>query len=53
MASGTSRQDRAGNKTFIAALPTELLQLVCSFLDDPDDLAACHMVDTRCVCMLQ
>jgi hypothetical protein len=50
MAPGTSKQDGAG--TSIAALPAELLQLFCSFLDDPDDLASCHMVDTRCISML-
>jgi hypothetical protein len=47
MASG-ARQDGAANKTSVLALPAELLELTCSFLEDPDDLASCHMVHTRC-----
>ena len=30
------------------ALPTEILELICRFLEDADDLASCHMVHTRC-----
>ena len=43
-----ARQDGAGHKTSVLALPVELLELICSFLEDADDLASCHMVDTRC-----
>lgn len=46
-------QTAAGNKTSVLALPAEILELIYSFLEDADDVASCHMVDTRCVCMLQ
>jgi hypothetical protein len=32
----------------LTALPWDILQHICSFLDDAEDLASCHMVDTRC-----
>jgi hypothetical protein len=43
-------QKGADHKMSIFALPPELLQHICSFLHDPDDLANCHLVDTRCMC---
>lgn len=33
----------------MSSLPSDVLQRICSFLEDPDDLASCHLVDTRCV----
>ena len=47
-----SRQDDTRNNVTLVALPPDMLQHICSFLEDPDDLARCHMVDTRCACSL-
>jgi hypothetical protein len=33
----------------VVALPPEILQRILGFLQDPDDLASCHMVNTRYV----
>ena len=33
----------------IVALPSEVLERIFGFLEDPDDLASCHMVCTRYV----
>jgi hypothetical protein len=38
----------ANSKISIGMLPAEILQHICSLLQDPDDLASCHSVDTRC-----
>jgi hypothetical protein len=46
------RQDDAVSTMSVLTLPPEMLQLVCTFLEDPDDLASCHMVHTRSVCKL-
>jgi hypothetical protein len=42
-----AQQHGAGTTTPMTALPPELLQHICSLLKDPDDLASCHLVDTR------
>ena len=42
-----ARQDDVVNTMSVLTLPPEMLQLVCTFLEDPDDLASCHMVHTR------
>lgn len=47
MASG-AWQDGAGNKTSVVALPSDILQHIYSFFEDPTDVTSCHMVDTRC-----
>lgn len=31
----------------MSELPLELLQDICRLLEDPDDLASVHLVDTR------
>ena len=38
----------ADSKTSVGDLPPEILQHICSLLHDPDDVANCHLVDTRC-----
>ena len=38
----------AGNKTSVVALPSDILQHIYSFFEDPTDVTSCHMVDTRC-----
>ena len=40
-------QHGADSRTSIGAVPPELLEHICSLLPDPDDLASCHLVDTR------
>jgi hypothetical protein len=37
----------ADTKVSVRSLPSDVLQRICSFLEDPDDLASCHVVDTR------
>ena len=40
----------ADTKVSVSSLPSDVLQRICSFLEDPDDLASCHLVDTRYTC---
>jgi hypothetical protein len=47
MPSGT--RHGADTKVSVRSLPADVLQRICSCLEDPDDLASCHLVDTRCV----
>ena len=47
IASDNRQSGVACTKMFIAALPPEILEHI--FLQDPDDLAICHMVDKRYV----
>ena len=49
MALGSSRHLEEDSKTSVAELPPEILQHICSLLQDPDDVASCHLVDSRCV----
>ena len=37
----------AQSRTSVSALPPELLQHIVSSLQEPADVASCHMVDTR------
>jgi hypothetical protein len=39
----------AASTTSIGALPPEILQHICNFLQDRHDLASAHVVNTRCV----
>ena len=43
----------ANSKNSIGMIPAEILQHICSLLQDPDDLASCHLVDTRCACHVE
>ena len=52
MALGSSRHLEEDSKTSVAELPPEILQHICSLLEDPDDVASCHLVDTRCARVL-
>ena len=36
----------------LSTLPSDILRHIFSFLQDPDDIASCHLVDTRCTCAL-
>ena len=49
MASGARQRLGAASTSSVATLlPPEILQHICSLLQDPDDLASFHLVDTRC-----
>jgi hypothetical protein len=57
MASGAG-QHGADIKMNMLTLPPEMLQHICRLLDDPDDLASFHLVNTRyvlweCECLHQ
>lgn len=43
----SSTRHGADTKVSVSSLPPNVLQRICSFLEDPDDLASCHVVDTR------
>lgn len=43
----SSTRHGADTKVSVSSLPPDVLQRICSFLEDPDDLASCHVVDTR------
>ena len=45
----SSTRSQADTKMSVSSLPSDVLQRICSFPEDPDDLASCHLVDTRCV----
>ena len=45
---GAGMAPGANSKISIGVIPAEILQHICSLLQDPDDLASCHLVDTRC-----
>ena len=46
MATGARQLPGAASRTSIATLPPEILQNICSLLQDPDDVASFHLVDT-------
>jgi hypothetical protein len=48
MALSSRRHLEEDSKTSVAELPPEMLQHICSLLQDPDDVASCHLVDSRC-----
>jgi hypothetical protein len=46
----SSKVKRTNDVMFVASLPADILQHICSFLyDDPDDLASFHMVNKEYV----
>ena len=46
---GAQQEEVKQNTLSVSELPLDALQHVCSFLDDPLDLASFHMVDKRYV----